>query len=463
MSGLDARARILLAVAAMAAAFPLPATAEDWSQWRGARRDAVWRETGILKRFPKGGPKTSWRVPIGPGYSGPAVSRGRLVITDRRQKKDDDGKPKTKDGQLLGTERVLCYSSATGKIVWKHEYDCPYKISYPAGPRTTPLFDARHVYTLGAMGDLHCFEASNGKIRWHKNLTSTYKTRPPVWGYAAHPLLVGDKLITLAGGRGSAVVALDKSTGKEIWRSLTAKEVGYAPPVLYEKDGVQQLIVWLDTAVYSLNPGNGKVLWSVPFPENGTPMRPAVPIMTPLISGDHLLVSNFYNGSTVIKLTGRAPKAKVVWRADKEDPQHKRGLNVLMATPVIQDEHIFGFAGDGELRCLELKTGKLKWRDGKATGKRGKRPLHFATCFLIRNGDRYFIMNDQGELIIARLTVKGYKEIDRARLLKPTGFARGRNVVWSHPAFAERSMFARNDKELIRVDLRAKSPEEPTN
>ncbi|HEV3115823.1 MAG TPA: PQQ-binding-like beta-propeller repeat protein, partial [Gemmataceae bacterium] len=186
-----------------------PSFALDWPQWLGPTRDGVWRENGLLARFPAGGPKVLWRIAIGGGYSGPAVADGRVYVMDRQRAVDDNGKPRrpTRSG-IPGNERVLCLSSADGKLLWKYEYDCPYTISYPSGPRTTPLVHEDSVYTLGAMGDLLCLDRSNGKVRWAKNLAKEYKLdSPPVWGYAAHPLLDGDLLYCLVGGEGSAVVA----------------------------------------------------------------------------------------------------------------------------------------------------------------------------------------------------------------------------------------------------------------
>ncbi len=143
------------------------AQAMDWPQWLGARRDSVWRETGLVATFPPGGPPVLWRVPLGQGYSGPAVADGRVYVMDREPARDASGNPlrATRQG-IPGNERVLCLNAADGKQVWKHEYDCPYQIAYPSGPRTTPLVAEGRVYTLGAMGDLYCLDARTGAKRW---------------------------------------------------------------------------------------------------------------------------------------------------------------------------------------------------------------------------------------------------------------------------------------------------------
>ncbi|HVL12992.1 MAG TPA: PQQ-binding-like beta-propeller repeat protein, partial [Gemmata sp.] len=182
--------RVVTLSAAILAA-PALARADDWPQWMGPNRDNVWRETGIVDKFPDGGPKVVWRTPIAAGYSGPAVANGKVYVTDRVLAKgaDNPEDPFDTKTKVASSERVLCLDAKTGKELWKHEYDCPYQISYPAGPRCTPTVHDGKVYTLGAMGNLICFEADSGKVVWQKDLLKEYKTKPALWGYAAHPLI----------------------------------------------------------------------------------------------------------------------------------------------------------------------------------------------------------------------------------------------------------------------------------
>src|SRR5436190_20360991 len=132
------------------------ARADDWPQWLGPKRDGVWRETGIIEKFPASGPKVRWRFPISEGYSGPAVADGKVYITDRVLAKgaSNPDDPFGRGTRVNGTERLLCLDEAKGTLIWRYEYDCPYQMSYPAGPRTTPLVTKDKVYALGAMGDL---------------------------------------------------------------------------------------------------------------------------------------------------------------------------------------------------------------------------------------------------------------------------------------------------------------------
>jgi outer membrane protein assembly factor BamB len=371
-----------------------------------------------------------WSTPLGEGYSGPAVAKGKVYITDRIREKR--------------TERVLCLDAETGKIVWTHEYPAQYTVSYPAGPRSTPVVDAGRVYAIGAMGHMFCFDADKGTVLWQRDFVKEFGTKIPIWGLVASPLVDGDQLITLVGGENSLVVAFDKKTGKELWRSLNDEQVGYCPPVIFEFDGVRQLIVWHQQALSSLNPKNGEVYWQIPFR-----VRAALCIGTPRRVGNRLFVTAFYNGPLMVEVSGKT--TKVAWRGKSDSEVKTDGLHSIISTPWMNKTHIYGICSYGQLRCLDAKTGARLWETFDATGK-GR----WWNAFIIPHEDRYFIHNEQGDLIIANLTPQGYKETSRAKLVEPTRPVQRRQTIWSHPAFAMKSVFARNDKEIVRVDLSAK-------
>lgn len=443
--------RIALTAAALANLLCLRATcASDWPQWMGPERDGVWRETGLIDKFPKDGPNIRWRVPIGNGYSGPAVVGDRVYVMDR-QKRPSDPKPKPAGGRIKGipgNERVLCLNAADGSVVWKHEYDCLYNISYSNGPRNTPLVRDGRLYTLGAMGDLTVLDASDGHVRWTKNLAREFHAKVPIWGYAAHPLLDGNLLYCLAGGPGSAVVALNKDTGAPVWKALDTQETGYSPPMLYEFGGKRQLIVWLSEAIYGLDPATGKQLWKHVYPE-GVPMqRPAVNIITVKKVDDLLFLSTFYHGPMMLKV--EADKATMVWKGQSQNPGKPDGAHCLMAAPVFKNGYGYAVGSVGDLHCFKAKTHENVWETFAAvTGRKAE----CGTVFLVPLEDRFVLFNDQGDLILADLTPKGYHEISRAHILDPVAMARGRNIVWSHPAFAHGCVFARNEKEMVCVSL----------
>jgi outer membrane protein assembly factor BamB len=430
---------------------PAALLADDWPQWLGPKRDGVWREKGLVKKLPDD-LEPLWRTKIGTGYSGPAVLGERVYVMDRQRAVGKDGKPlrATRDG-VPGKERVLCLNAKSGAIIWEHEYDCPYRVSYSSGPRVTPLVRDGRVYVLGTMGDLKCLNEKDGKPVWEKNLLKAYKLDdPPVWGYAAHPLLVGDLLYTLVGGKGSAVVAFDKDKGTEKWKALSSDEVCYSPPMIARSGGKDQLIIWLSDSVNGLDPKTGKVHWTQEYPVGREPRRPAVSIHTVVPHGRKLFVSTVYHGPMLLELDETKLTAKLVWRGKSNNPEKPDGLHILMATPVIKGGHIYGVCANGELRCIDLKNNKQKWQTYDLTGGKAS---DCGTAFLVPQGDRYVVFNDQGELILAELSPKGHKVLSKKTIIEPAEEARGRTVVWSHPAFARKCVFVRNEKEIICVSL----------
>ena len=433
--------------------------ADDWPQWLGPQRDGVWRETGILDKFPKGGPKELWHMPVGGGYAGPAVADGRVYVADRvlaegAKNPDNPFVASNSDGE----ERLWCLDEADGHVLWKKSYPCKYELSYPAGPRATPTVGGGKVYFLGAMGDLHCYDAKTGDEVWAKNFVKdkAYRAPVPTWGFAAHPLLDGDKLICLVGGENSVVVAFDKDTGAEKWRQLSmeTEQVGYCPPMIYKAAGVRQLVIWTPEAVNGLDPETGALYWAQPFK-----LKANLSIPTPRLDGDKLFVTSFYNGAMLLQLTadGGKPSATLLWKGKGrgESPQQTDTLHSIMCTPYIRDGYIYGVCSYGQLRCLKEEDGSRVWEDLRATGDLKQPTERWANAFLTPQGDRLFLFNEKGDLIIAHLTPSGYEEIDRAHLLEPTNKATGRAVVWSHPAYADKCIFVRNDKEIVCYSLAA--------
>jgi outer membrane protein assembly factor BamB len=450
-NGRNRRALVLACCLLALAAVPVPA--DDWPQWMGPQRDGVWREKGILDRFPPGGPKVLWRTPVGGGYAGPAEEGGKVYVMDRQLPEGvrNPANPFAR-GSIPGKERVLCLDAKTGKPLWTHAYDCKYEISYPVGPRTTPSITDGKVYTVGAMGDLYCLDAASGKPVWHKNFMKEYDVSAPMWGFSASPLVDGNKVICLVGGKGSVVVAFDRKSGKELWKNLTASEPGYCPPIIIEAGGKRQLIVWHPEALSGLDPETGKVYWSEKYPA----IKAGMTIPMPRKEGNLLFVSSFYGGSMMFKLDQNKPDATLLWKKKgrSERPRDTEALHVVMAAPVFKGDYIYGIDSYGELRCLKAEKGERVWTNLKALGTQEGQRDRWNTAFIVEQNGRYFLFTEKGELVIARMSPKGYDEIDRVKLLEPTSRA-GRPVLWSHPAFAHRCMFARNDKEIICVSLAA--------
>ena len=414
----------------------------DWPEFRGKGRRGVWEEDGILNAFPSDGLTFRWRVPLRSGFSGPSVSNGRVFVTDFAREQANKG-----------TERVLCLDEKTGRLLWKREWQEDYtglSITYAIGPRATPTVDGDRVYVLGAMGALLCLNVKDGSEVWRRHYVKDFRAAVPVWGMAGAPLVDGGLLICLAGGAPDAkVVALDKMTGAEKWRALAAdSEPGYSQPFLVNRGKRKQVIIWHTMAVSSLDPATGKVLWEQPFR-----IHMNLPVATPVESGPRLLLSSFYNGSMLLDLHDEG--ARVLWKGASDSEIKTDGLHALITTPVIDGEYIYGICSYGQFRCLRLSNGERVWETQDVTREKAR----WAAGFLVRNQERYFISNDRGELIIARLSAEGYQEVSRTQLIKPTSPSGNRRekgaVNWSHPAYANRHIFARNDEEIVSASLEA--------
>jgi outer membrane protein assembly factor BamB len=421
---------------------------DDWPQWLGPQRDGIWREAGLIDSLDDSAkPPVRWRAKIGGGYAGPAVAAGRVYVTDFT--------PDLAAGKNSGLERVLCLDESNGNVIWKHEYSCTYGIDYGAGPRATPTVDDERVYTLGAEGHLFCLDIKTGKPVWSKHFAEN-GAATPTWGYAAHPLIDGDKLICLTGPapEGKLVTAFDKRTGNVLWQAVRGKDLGYCPPMIYQAGGVRQLIIWNPESVHSLDPETGKIYWSQPF----GPVRYGVSIATPRLikhpeHGDLLLVSSSWDGSMVLKLDPNEPKASVLWKRAGKGRATTTGVHVLMAPSAVTSTHIYGVSNGGELRCLDAANGNVLWETYAATSGEGFE--NWSTAFIVPapTPDKSFIFNEHGEMILASLTPTAFKELGRTKLLEPTNDDAGRPVLWCHPALANRSVYWRNDREIVCAKL----------
>lgn len=419
--------------------------ADQWPGWMGENRDGVYRESGIVESIPQSGLNVKWRTPIAGGYAGPAVADGKVYVFDYVK---TEGEVVNNPGQrvaLQGSERLLALDEKTGKQLWKHQYDCPYSISYPAGPRCTPTVDGDRVYILGAEGDLRCLKTHDGELVWKRNFKKDFGAEILIWGTASHPLIDGDLLYTMVGGEGQSVVAFDKMTGELKWKSLDGKP-GYAPPVIIEAGGKRQLIAFLPTKVAGLNPENGNRWWSIPIAP-----KYDMSIARPMVDGNKMYASGIGNAAVMIELASDKPAAKELWRGVP-----KKALFSANATPLFVDGVVYGADCQvGDLAAVDATEGSRLWSTFEATRPGETRRVNHGTAFLTRIGDtdRYLIFNEVGDLMMARLTPKGFKSLGKFHVLEPTGEAFGRDVVWSHPAYANQTAYLRNDKEIVAVDL----------
>ena len=325
--------------------------------------------------------------------------------------------------------------------------DFSYDVNYPdwaftpepgMGPAATPLVCDKKLYTLGDKSDLICFDALNGEVLWKRNLETEYGVEQ--FCFNASPLMEGSLLIlcigSYGGGSPSCVLALDKDSGKEMWKTPT-EGLTNSSPIAITAGGTRQVIVWTQKSVMSLDPASGNIYWQEP-----TKTLAQNAVATPVFHKDLLLISGL-----MLKLDADKPAASVLWPETKAS---SRRVLSNTSTPVLLGDHVFSAKSSGEFVCLEARTGRQVWQTDKVTQLRNGTSDHVTP-----NGDAVFIYTDEGELILAQLTSDGYKEISRTRLIEPTYPYGGWKVAWPPPAYADRHIFVRNDRELICVSLAA--------
>jgi len=415
--------------------FPIALTgalrAEDWPQWRGSGRDGVWHERDIRKTFPAEGLPVRWRAPIGYGFSSPVVAKGRVYVTDVLLDRP------------MVRGRVLCFHETTGKLLWTFSRE---KTNYPAwafvpgqepSPNGTPVVRDGKVYATGPQAhSLYCLEAASGKLVWERDLAQDYQIEETAT-ISASPLVDQDRVILQVGGKpGACVVAFDRKSGKEIWRSLN--EIGgHASPMIIKAGGPRQLIVWTTQSVSSLDPATGQLFWREAFAAGSSGA-----VATPVLSSNRLLVSGL-----MLKLDEKKPSASVLW---PESRAATRRILSGTSTPLVQGDYVYSLNPAGDLVCLEAETGRQVWETDKVTPeKRGSSACMHMTV----NGSSVFIYNELGELILAHLSPQGYEEICRTTLVRPTYAFGGRKMTWAAPSFANGNVYARNEKEIICASL----------
>mgnify|MGYP000959746700 CR=1 FL=1 len=351
----------------------LSSFSQEWPDWRGMGREGVWKESGIISKFSSDTIQLKWSVPCGPGYSGPTVSGGKVYLTDRIEKPTE-------------SERVMCVSSSDGKLIWSHTYACPYgNVGYPNGPRASVVINEGKAYSLGTMGNIFCFNAQTGSVIWQIDLNRKYNIKMPIWGIAATPLIAGNKLIMQIGGSdGASILALDKNTGKELWRS-SGDKISYSAPILIKQAGKPVIVVWTAENLNGLDPETGKIYWKIPFE-----VRMGMGISTPVVYNDKIFVSCFFSGSLLVRLNKDKLSAEKVWMRAGESEYKTDALHCVINTPVIRNDYIYGVDSYGELRCLNLLTGDRVWEDLSAVRKNRWANIHF-----IEKGKQTWMFNEQ--------------------------------------------------------------------
>jgi outer membrane protein assembly factor BamB len=394
------------------------ASGEDWPRWRGPHGNGTWQAPPLPEHWPDEGLPVVWRHNLGGGYAGIAMAGGRVYTLDRRK-------------EPVETEGIVCFSADDGTLLWQHRYPVQYgDLAYGNGPRSTPTIQEGRVYTLGAVGHLFCLDAASGKVLWSRNLVEQAAARIPEWGLAASPVIYKDLVIIHAGCQPSgSLMAFDRTSGDEVWRA-SGDPAGYATPVVATHNGQDVLIAWTPEHVHGMSPRTGEIHWSVPYK-----VTYGVSIATPIVVGDIVLVSGYWEGSRAIRLGSSLDKAELIW-------EENRNLRGLMSQPLERDGYGYLLDKQHGLTCFELASGKKLWDDDNQMTPRGRNPQ--ANLVWIGHGDRAIILNAEGELILARLMPDGYDEQSRTKIIGPT---------WAHPAFTGDRIWARDDKEIVCLRL----------
>lgn len=406
-----------------------PAAAEDWPRWRGERGDGSWNAPAIPEKWPEGGPPVIWEAPLGPGYSGISVSGGRVYTMDR-----------LKDSQ---EERILCLDEPTGKQLWEHRYAADYEgLDYDKGPRCTPTIHEGRVYTLGAVGDVHCLDAASGKVLWSKDIIKEHRSKLTEWGFGSSIVIDGPRAIVHAGVQpGGCYIAYDRLTGQELWRGGDDPH-GYGTPIVIEHAGVRQLVGWTPKHIVGLDISSGKILWKYPYD-----VTYGVSIATPIFQDGIVLVCGYWHGSKAIKLGDKPTDAELLW----EENRFTRGL---MDQPIVRDGYAYLLEKQHGTVCFELAKGEKIWTDENKLHPRDRNP-QVSMVWLTTSPERQhasgraICLNAQGELILIRLSPAGLTEDSRAKIIGET---------WAHPAYAGSCCFARDDERIVCVRIAEHPP-----
>lgn len=384
------------------------ANAGDWPQFLGPTRDGVADETGLATSWPADGPRVVWQRRVGRGWSGLVVAGERLILFHR----------------VRDNEVVECLGAADGKPLWTFAYSTGYvdDFNFDTGPRATPLIADTHVYTLGAEGKMHCLDLATGKKVWDRALNDDYQAAKGFFGVATSPVLEGDVLLVNLGGKDAGIVALNKDTGKEVWKA-TNHAASYSSPVLATIDGARHALFLTREGIVSLDPANGKVRFTKRWRSRN---NASVNAATPVVVGNQAFFSTSYDTGAIL-LTARKDSFEEVWSNDESMSNH-------YATAIHHDGYLYGFHGRQErkasLNCTEWKTGKVQWSQER-----------FGCGSMIRAGDQLIILGEDGELVLAEATPKGYKEKARAQVLG--------SACRAQIALANGRLYGRDTRKLV--------------
>ncbi len=384
------------------------ARADDWPNFRGPAHDGTSAEKGWRAEWPADGPPVAWKAEVGLGFSGIVVAQGRAATA----------------GHAEGKDTVFCFDAANGKTLWKHSYPAELGATYYEGGTTgTPTFEGDRLYWLSRWGDLFCFQAADGKIVWQTNLQKETGAPLPTWGYTGAPLAQENLLVLNVGDAGAAV---DKTTGKLVWKSA-AKDCGYSTPLPVTLGGKKLAILASADSYVAVEPKTGKEAWRQRWVTQYN-VNAANPV---LADGQMFLSTGYGKGGGLFKIGPGG--SEQVWKT--------KALRTQMNAAVLHGKHLYGVDGDttekASLKCIDFATGKEVWAE----------PGFGSGGVIVADG-KLIALSAMGEIIIAPATPGGFKPATRAQALAPK--------CWTAPVLANGLVYCRNQRGHVAVlDLRA--------
>jgi outer membrane protein assembly factor BamB len=404
------------------------AAANDWPQWQGPDRNAISKETGLLKEWPKEGPPLAWRInTLGGGDSAPAVAAGRIFGMSNRG----------------GDEVVWALSEKDGKELWVARLGPAFAQGRPQGkegPAGTPTVDGERLYVEGLAGEVSCLQVKDGKILWQRSLQKDFGGRVPTWSFRESPLVDGDKVICTPGGEDATLAALDKLSGKTIWKSQApgSPQAAYASAIAIDFEGSREYVQLTQKALIGVAASDGKFLWRYNRPANGM----GINCSTPLYHDGTVFASSAYGaGGGLARLSkdeNGGVKAEEVYAARKMHNHH--GGMILL------DGCLYGANGGNEggaLVCLDFKTGDVLWDERDD-------PEHRAPKGSIVLADgRLYYRTEKGTLLLLEPNKKEY--VEHGRFEQPD---RTRQTAWSHPVIANGKLYVRDQDLLLCYDIK---------
>lgn len=389
---------------------PLAFAVEDWPRWRGPNADGGWNPKDIPADLARKEPVRLWKQEISAGFGGVTTSNGRVYVMDRLKT------PKE-------VERLLCFDAESGRNIWQQSWEASYgSMEYGTGPRSSLNVTDGKAYALGATGVALCLDAVTGQVLWQLDAVKNFEAKIPKWGFAASPVIDGNRVLLHVGAKAGSVIALDKASGKEVWRG-GPDPAGYCTPEIISHAGTRQLIAWGPEHVQSLDPDSGRVNWLFPYK-----ITYGVSIAQPLYRDGIFLVSGYWHGAKALQL---GKSATLLWENQTE-------ICGLMSAPLYKDGVVYMLDKTRGLQAFELKTGRILWSDDNTLTPKDSNP-QMSLVWMQESTHLAALLNASGELVYVTLKPEKCEELARWQIIGKT---------WAHPAFAGNRIFARSDKEL---------------